>query len=100
MTVPSSPPGWLRFRRSLTAGLTLLYREIARQRGAEIIRKVGPSSSPALAMTGDNLRRLVPDVAGRDVYLCASPGLSEAVRTALRDAGHPGRRLHEGVFGF
>jgi ferredoxin-NADP reductase/DMSO/TMAO reductase YedYZ heme-binding membrane subunit len=94
--------------------LTLLYRasgprdvvfraeleHIARRRGAEIVWMVGPSSSPALRMTGENLRRLVPDVADRDVYLCASPGLSAAVRTALRDAGLPRQRLHEEVFAF
>jgi ferredoxin-NADP reductase len=92
--------------------LTLLYRassqgdvvfraereEIARRRGAEIVWMIGPSSSPALRMTGDNLRRLGPDVADRDVYLCASRGLSEAVRTALQDAGLPPRRLHEEAF--
>jgi ferredoxin-NADP reductase len=61
---------------------------------------IGPSSDPALSMTGTNLRRLVPDVAERDVYLCASPGLSQAVRTALKDAGLPGRQLHEETFAF
>jgi predicted ferric reductase len=94
--------------------LTLLYRasspgdvvfrteleDIARRRGAGIVWLVGPSSAPELAMTGDNLRRLVPDVADRDVYLCASPRLSAAVRTALQDAGLPRRRLHEEVFAF
>jgi ferredoxin-NADP reductase len=94
--------------------LTLLYRAsspddvvfrtelelIARQRGAGIVWMVGPSSAPGLAMTGDTLRRLVPDVADRDVYLCASPRLSAAVRTALQDAGLPRRRLHEEVFAF
>jgi ferredoxin-NADP reductase len=94
--------------------LTLLYRAsspadvvfrtelelIARQRGAGIVWMVGPSSAAELAMTGDNLRRLVPDVADRDVYLCASPRLSAAVRMALQDAGLPRRRLHEEVFAF
>jgi ferredoxin-NADP reductase len=94
--------------------LTLLYRasgpgdvvfraeleHIARRRGAEIVWMVGPSSAPAHRMTGENLRRLVPDVADRDVYLCASPGFSAAVRTALQDAALPRRRLHEEVFAF
>jgi ferredoxin-NADP reductase len=94
--------------------LTLLYRasskadvvfgeeleHLARLRGAEIVWMIGPSSSPALQMTGDNLRRLVPDVADRDVYLCASPGLSTAVRAALHDAGLPRRQLHEESFAF
>ena len=94
--------------------LTLLYRAsrpgdvvfraeletIARRRGAQVVWMVGPSSAPGMEMTGAALRRLVPDVADRDVYLCASPGLSAAVRTALRDAGLPRQRLHEETFTF
>jgi predicted ferric reductase len=94
--------------------LTLLYRasrpadvvfreeleNIARRRGAEIVWMIGPSSTPDLQMTGRTLRLLVPDVADRDVYLCASPGLSQAVRAALRDAGLPRRHLHEEAFAF
>lgn len=92
--------------------LTLLYRasspqdvvfgaeleHIARQRGSEILWLVGRSSDPANQMTAANLRRLVPDVAERDVYLCASPGLSAGVRAALREIGLPVHRLHEEVF--
>ena len=94
--------------------LTLLYRasrpddvvfrgeleDIARRRGAEVLWMVGPSSAPGMAMTGPTLRSLVPDVADRDVYLCASPTLSAAVRAALHDAGLPRRRLHEEAFTF
>ena len=94
--------------------LTLLYRasspadvvfgaeleHIARQRGAEILWMVGRSSDLANQMTADNLRLLVPDVHQRDVYLCASPGLSTSVRAALRSAGLPAHRLHEEVFSF
>jgi len=74
--------------------------EVARRRGGEIIWLVGPSSDPELRMTGTNLLRLVPDVADRDVYLCAAPGLSRAVRAALREVGLPARRLHEEAFSF
>jgi predicted ferric reductase len=95
-------------------GLTLLYRassprdvvfraeleQIARRRDAEIIWMIGRSSETAMAMTGNNLRRLVPDVADRDVYLCASPGLSQAVRRALSDAGLRRGQLHEEAFSF
>ncbi|MDY7529644.1 MULTISPECIES: ferredoxin reductase family protein [unclassified Cryobacterium] len=94
--------------------LTLLYRasrdddvifrdeleEIARLRGASIVWMIGPSTDPRDSMTGANLTRLVPDVAARDVYVCASRGLSRAVRSALKDAGHPPARLHEEVFAF
>jgi predicted ferric reductase len=94
--------------------LTLLYRAStrgdvvfrpelesnARRRGAEIIWMIGPSSAPGLAMNGANLCRLVPDIADRDVFLCASPGLSAAVRSAAREAGLPRKRLHEEAFAF
>ena len=94
--------------------LTLLYRasqredvifrdeleEIARMRGAAIVWMIGPSADPHNKMTAANLTRLVPDVTSRDVYVCASRGLSRAVRAALKDAGHPPARLHEEVFAF
>jgi hypothetical protein len=71
-----------------------------RWRGSEIIWLVGPSGDPELRMTGTNLLRLVPDVADRDVYRCAAPELSRAVRAALREVGLPARRLHEEAFSF
>lgn len=94
--------------------LTLLYRAsrptdvvfraeleaIAADRGAQIVWMIGPSSDPALAITAWNLRRLVPRVLECDVYLCASPGLAHAVRSALLRAGVPRRRIHEEVFSF
>jgi predicted ferric reductase len=88
----ASTPGDIVFRTELEA--------IARQRGAEIVWMVGPSSAPHLTMTADNLRRLVPDVADRDVYLCASPRFAAAVRSAVRAAGLPRGRLHEESFAF
>ena len=88
----ASTPGDVVFRTELEA--------IARQRGAEIVWMIGPSSAPHLAMTAANLRRLVPDVADRDVYLCASSRFAAAVRSALRAAGLPRRRLHEESFAF
>ena len=75
-------------------------QEIATQRGAEILWMIGPSADPANQFSAENLRRLVPDLAERDVYLCASTGMSTAVRKALRKAGLPDRRLHEESFIF
>jgi len=45
-------------------------------------------------------QRLAPGLTDRDVYLCASPGLSGAVRQALRQAGLPEQQLHEERFAF
>jgi hypothetical protein len=46
------------------------------------------------------LVRGVPDLADRDVYLCASPRMSDAVRMSLREAGLPAEFLHEERFAF
>jgi ferredoxin-NADP reductase len=42
--------------------------------------------------------RAVPDLPERDVYMCAAPGMSEAVRMSLREAGPPAAYLHEERF--
>ncbi|GAA3440243.1 ferredoxin reductase family protein [Kutzneria kofuensis] len=94
--------------------LTLIYRatsvrdivfraeldEIARRRGARVHYLVGPSSASANRMDAANLTRLVSDLRDRDVYLCASPRLAEAVREAVREAGVPRAQFHEEVFAF
>jgi ferredoxin-NADP reductase len=94
--------------------LTLLYRassesevifrdeleEIAAVRGARIVWVIGRSSDPANAITGFSLTTWVPDLAYRDVYICASPRFSEAARAALREAGVPSGRIHLEDFAF
>lgn len=99
---------------TVPGGLTLLYRAsrpadvvfrdeleaIARARSARILWLVGRSTDPDLQMNARNMRRWVPDVAERDVYLCASPALAAAARTAVRDSGLPRRHLHEEDFSF
>lgn len=94
--------------------LTLLYRaslveeilfrdkleHIAWQRGAQLIFLTGPSSAPRNAMSAQNLLAMVPDLATRDVYICASPRFSSAATGALRQAGLPRRQLHQEDFSF
>ncbi|MDQ1703427.1 MAG: hypothetical protein QOF57_2679 [Frankiaceae bacterium] len=94
--------------------LTLLYRAsrasdvvfrdeldaIAEARGARVIYLVGPSSDAANALTPETLHTLVPNLHLHDVYLCASPAMSAAVRSALRGAGVARSRLHEERFSF
>jgi ferredoxin-NADP reductase len=89
--------------------LTLLYRargpehvlfrteleEIARSRGARVQYLLG--SDPE-CLTAAGLLRLVPDLTQRDVYLCGPPGMADAVRIGLRDAGLPPEYLHEERF--
>ena len=46
------------------------------------------------------LRAMVPDIAHRDVYLCAPESLQEALVAAARRAGVPDTHLHYESFGF
>lgn len=52
------------------------------------------------ALSAAALLRMVPDLAGRDVYLCGPPALMDAVRRSLRQAGLPSEQLHEERFTF
>ncbi len=88
----ASTPGDVIFRHEL--------EQIAQRRGAQLIWMIGRSADPENQMTADNLRRLVPDIAERDVYLCAAPALAAAVRKGLSGAGVPARHFHEENFAF
>jgi predicted ferric reductase len=67
--------------------------ELARRRGAELHYVVG-------ARDADDLLGLVPDIAARDVYVCGTPAMTEAVRGALRRAGVPRRHIFTERFAF
>jgi len=79
----------------------LLFRweldQIARRRGARVYYLLG---SDPLSLSAPALLRLVPNLARRDVYLCGPPGMSDAVRRALRDTGLSPEYLHEERFAF
>jgi ferredoxin-NADP reductase len=70
---------------------------IAARRGARIGWVLGADRS-AMSVTG--LLRTVPDLADRDVFMCGPPGLMDAVRTSLYEAGLPTEQLHEERFAF
>jgi ferredoxin-NADP reductase len=74
-----------------------LYRElteIARQRGFGLFPLVGPRGSAPDPFSAAELRRLVPDLEEREVYLCGPAGLVRAARHGLRRAHVPARRIH------
>jgi ferredoxin-NADP reductase len=54
-------------------------------------------SDPDL-LSSRSLARLVPGLTSRDVYMCASPGMSATVRGSLQQAGLPSAQLHEERF--
>jgi predicted ferric reductase len=77
----------------------LVFREeldaLAAHRQARIIYLLG--RNPHL-LSAASLTRLVPALTDRDVYLCGPPGMSEAIRNSLDEAGLPPTQLHEERF--
>ncbi|MGW5637251.1 ferredoxin reductase family protein [Streptomyces sp. NPDC003832] len=67
-------------------------RELARARGAELHLVTGPVSPDLLAPA--ELSRMVPDIAGRDVFLCGPPPMMDAVLGSLRELGVPRPQIH------
>ncbi|MEU6917479.1 ferredoxin reductase family protein [Streptomyces olindensis] len=67
-------------------------RDLAVAKGAELHLVTGPPVPDRLAP--DELARLVPDIAGRDVYLCGPPPMMNAVLGSLRELGVPGPQIH------
>jgi len=96
--------------------VTLLYRVqrpedlVFREELDRLVRKRGIVLYPIAGTDiGDDetdrlgvpaLRRLVPDVADRDVYLCGPPALVDALHRRLRHLGVPGEQIHSERFDY
>jgi predicted ferric reductase len=90
--------------------LTLIYRashardlvfqreldELARARGATVHYLVGRRGAnlPPDPLDARAIRRLVPDIHQRDVYLCGPAGMMTAVRQSLRILDVPASNVH------
>jgi predicted ferric reductase len=92
----------LLYRASTPAELPLYEElaEIAKQRGFGLFPLLGPRHAKPDPFSAAELRKLVPDLAERDVYLCGPPGLVHAARRGLHRAKVPGRRIHIESFDF
>ena len=53
---------------------------------------------PAGHDPADALRRIAPDIARAEVYLCGPEGWTRAARAAVRAAGVADRRVHTELF--
>ena len=100
----------------LPRGTTLIYRArresdlvlraeldaLAAHRGARVVYLVGPRARERSWLPADwshlsdaeALRRLVPDIAAQDVYLCGPDPWTDAACKALDAAGVPGSQVH------
>ncbi|WP_437089625.1 ferredoxin reductase family protein [Streptomyces sp. enrichment culture] len=67
-------------------------RDLAAAKGAELHLVTGPPVPDRLAPA--ELARLVPDLTGRDVFLCGPPPMMNAVLGSLRELGVPGPQIH------
>jgi predicted ferric reductase len=87
--------------RASTAGDLLFREEIRRlvaNRSGQLHEIVG--SRRAHPLDQRYLRRLVPDIAGRDVYICGPDDLSDGLVVAARKLGVPEDRIHREQFAF
>jgi ferredoxin-NADP reductase len=102
------------------AEITLLYRirrredavfrteldEVSRRYGVRVVYLEGGRARPGswlperFVQVSDvaGLQVLVPDVAGREVFLCGPPPWMSAVRATLRDAGVGADHIHAEEF--
>jgi predicted ferric reductase len=78
----------------------------AAERGVRVVPLLGPRAGRPSWLPGaladhddaDALRRIVPDIARSQVYVCGPDAWTEAVRVAARTAGVPAGRLHTEQF--
>lgn len=102
-TLPGAPGDLTLLYRARTAEELALrdeLEEIADERGAQLLYAVNSPDGRRPAITAKMLRRILPDIARHDVYLCGPPGLAEESYAALREAGVPHRRIHHESFEF
>jgi len=99
------PPSTVVLYRASSATELIFRRELdhlAAARGAEVCYVIGARDDPGprSVMSPAGLRRLVPDVRRRDVYLCGPEGLVHAARSVLRRLHVPRRQIHVDPFEF
>ncbi|MEU4369344.1 ferredoxin reductase family protein [Micromonospora chersina] len=97
------PPGAALIYRARTPADVLLHNELdwlAQARRTSVWYVIGSRDDPGprQVMSPEGLRRLVPDVTRRDVYLCGPGGLVDEAVRVLRRAGVPRRQIHLATF--
>ncbi|GAA2349238.1 ferredoxin reductase family protein [Dactylosporangium salmoneum] len=88
-----------RARSEADAPLLAELRELAAAKGAELHLVTGRTRDTTPAPLGrEHLLALVPDVRGRDVYVCGPAAMTGAVLSTLRALGVPRTQLHAEIF--
>ena len=70
--------------------------QLARERGAvlHVVDGDHATSAGRRLLSPDHLRRLVPDIDERDVYVCGPPAMTDQTERNVRRAGVPPRHIH------
>ncbi|MBI3752281.1 MAG: ferredoxin reductase family protein [Chloroflexi bacterium] len=100
-------PGDLTLVYRARAEKHVIFREeldvLARARGAVVHYLVGRRGSPELVrdpLDPRSLHTLIPDIAGRDVYVCGPVAMIDRVESTLRQLGVPPSRIHAERFAY
>jgi ferredoxin-NADP reductase len=103
-TLPGVPGEISMIYRANAADDLVLRREldaIAHARGATVHYLLGaPKHGSRDHLSGERLRKLIPDLRERDVFLCGPEAMMTAARAGLRAAGVPRRHIHHESFTF
>jgi predicted ferric reductase len=96
--MPGEPGDIAVIYRALDAGDVILraeLEELAHRRGTRVHYVIGDHRGPGAAelLSPEHLRRLVPDIAARDVYVCGPPEMADATRASLLAAAVPRRHI-------
>ena len=87
--------------RGSDASSLVLREELAEEverRGGRMWEALGPRSR--ITITADTLRRAMPDLAERDVFVCGPDEFTESVAAACRASDVPPARIHHESFAF
>ena len=100
--MPGEPGDIAVVYRALTPEDVILRDEldlIARRRGAELHYVFGDHREVD-SLSPEDLRRLVPDIAQRDVYVCGPPAMTDAIRVTLANTGVSRRHIYTERFAY
>jgi predicted ferric reductase/uncharacterized protein with FMN-binding domain len=67
--------------------------------GTSVVYLHGSREAPGNKLGAAEVLALVPDVARREVYICAPPGLADSLVESFQELGVPRGRLHREFFG-
>jgi predicted ferric reductase len=71
---------------------------LVEKRGGGLHELIGPRQK--VKLDAKHLRRLIPDLANRDVYVCGPDSFTEGIVAAARTIGVPDSRIHQEAFAF